>query len=1047
LQQPIYLYREDETVRLEGSAEFGCTDSFFADCMKLKISAKQLLTRFAHQKVFLMLKPHADKPFYSILTEAAILSCVITGTKSFLITRAFAKNPNTQNQFIRHSVKLYATGGAYVSYNQSGKRHTWGEAPAVGSSSSSEKAVDRLVRLINERQRTDEGDEEPSTISGELESLLEIAEQYVIAEDEIEKHNVQAGNLISYARFETESDYSRVDKLALSFLVNNLSRNVYKKGMRLAVALSDETPATGAITVIAEEEEPTKITILFDAVFDNSLLPTQGILSPVYNDIQRQVRESVIENIRSFGSSAAYFDEVIGKGQPSRMGNADTRSLEEALRSSERPPNDSQIEAIAKGIRTEDALLVLGPPGTGKTTVILEWVKHFVRKEGKRVLISSQNNKAVDNVLERLSMEPGIETIRVGSEDKVQANIQHLMFENKAYDLQQRITGKSGEYLEKLLIDDEVLKPYTEMVKAAGTALNSFHILDAKLKSMYALIRQDKLLPLQQLFEAYGNLSNELSRLKAHAIQLAGQIAASENSGTLMKWLTAPLRYFRKKQLTKLHAQHSLHRDRQAQAIANYNSIYQALSRDLASEELNIAKEDWQRSFKSLSEQLQKLVESTPDIQSMVGALELPFTNIESCTKKDIDGLLSQCEERLIKITASKRALQRWLGHLESKRNYVLAQVLLDSVDLVGATCIGINSQQRFNELDFDVTIIDEAGQIQIHNAIVPMSRSPKVIMLGDHLQIPPVLNQQVMDRCMEDGTDTELLSTSFFEYLYARMHKSDKILLDTQYRMPAEIADLLSDWFYKGEYKSFEGKRGLPTIIPTLLNSPFAVIDTSEAPNRHESKAEGGGYYNRYESELVVRLLRTIISSVNPETTDPNSKLYVPGGRPFQPTEIGIITPYNGQVKQIRESLANHCPELSKSDIQQMVASLDSFQGQERSVIIYSCTRSSSLPPHLQRIGFLNELRRLNVAMSRCQQQLIFIGDIRFLQSCEFEETDDYGFPLQDEVGNPMPGTSEKQFSAFIQLMMRHIESGNGQRLSSPTLEQSMAHLERGVI
>ena len=108
-----------------------------------------------------------------------------------------------------------------------------------------------------------------------------------------------------------------------------------------------------------------------------------------------------------------------------------------------------------------------------------------------------------------------------------------------------------------------------------------------------------------------------------------------------------------------------------------------------------------------------------------------------------------------------------WNEHVSSQSNYALSDLLMESVDLVGGTCIGINSQRKFANVNFDVTIIDESGQIQIHNALVPMSRSPKVIMLGDHLQIPPIADEDQIALCEESGVDSSLLSTSLFERLY----------------------------------------------------------------------------------------------------------------------------------------------------------------------------------------------------------------------------------------------------------------------------------------
>ena len=102
----------------------------------------------------------------------------------------------------------------------------------------------------------------------------------------------------------------------------------------------------------------------------------------------------------------------------------------------------------------------------------------------------------------------------------------------------------------------------------------------------------------------------------------------------------------------------------------------------------------------------------------------------------------------------------------------------------------------------------------------------------------------------------------------------------------------------------------------------------------------------------------------------------------------------------------------------------MDSFQGQERPLIIYSCTRSADpkrVPPNRARVGFLKELRRLNVAFTRCQIQLVIIGDYDYLTTCEYEK-------LDEETGEPVPNQSEKKYSEFMQRMIDQAKSGQGE-------------------
>jgi len=381
------------------------------------------------------------------------------------------------------------------------------------------------------------------------------------------------------------------------------------------------------------------------------------------------------------------------------------------------------------------------------------------------------------------------------------------------------------------------------------------------------------------------------------------------------------------------------------------------------------------------------------------GVFELP-TDIwdDLLLRQKYDGII----EEIARISARLEVLREWEKTVLYQNNYALSDALFESVNLVGATCIGINSQKKFANMNFDVTIIDEAGQIQIHNALVPMSRSPKLIMLGDHKQIPPIANDYVMQRCSEDGVDTKLEEISLFEDIFTKLPDTNKVLLDTQFRMPAEIADILSEWFYEGKYLSGKNKQGIKPIFPEIFDACFIVVDTGDVDKRFEEKVVG--YINRYEAEVISRLLRYMVNKEHPKHLDS--------------TKIGVISPYGNQVKLL-VSMLRKIAEIGK-DASEIAATLDSFQGQERDVIIYSCTRSNQKPHDAKgRIGFLKELRRLNVALSRPKELLVFVGDIKFLSSCTYGEGE----------GSP------KEFSQFIQLIMQRVNEGKGQYIKSGEL------------
>jgi superfamily I DNA and/or RNA helicase len=115
------------------------------------------------------------------------------------------------------------------------------------------------------------------------------------------------------------------------------------------------------------------------------------------------------------------------------------------------------------------------------------------------------------------------------------------------------------------------------------------------------------------------------------------------------------------------------------------------------------------------------------------------------------------------------------------------------------------------------------------------------------------------------------------------------------------------------------------------------------------------------------------------------------------------------------------------------MCASLDSFQGQERPIIIYSSTRSTNYKGvDKPRVGFMKELRRLNVAFTRCQKQLVIIGDINYLTSCEYQE-------LNEETREPLANKSEKKYSEFISKIVEQAKTSQGEYVDYSKLDQML--------
>lgn len=1036
--EDIYLYPETETVTTPGIVPFACTNSFFTSIAQLGLDAREVILSIYDSKVFLVVprRKSRDVPIdtVQILLQQVILSCKVADGY-FVITRALRKDIRDHHRFIKHSFKLRALEGGAVEcttsngmpYGLDGSLFMNLAAPKLQFA----RVMQRLLRMMDESHEVppefdEEEAEEETGISDELEEILAMAQSYVIAEDELEKAAAQSGMSAGYHRFTANNAYERIEKISYDFAMTDLVDGaLFKRGGSVVLGLSDGETLMGTIVNVDVSGIPHTITVLFNSAFEVSLLPPAGVIAPGYNPVQREVREAVIEQLRNeTAAGIKYFDAVIGSNQFSGFESKDLSELTHRLQGQKRPPNSSQMDAIVRGITVDDTLLVLGPPGTGKTTVILEWVRYFTQVERKRVLISSQNNKAVDNVLERLAEDSSIEIIRIGSEDKVQSNVRHLMFESRAEALQANIVAATTKSLADTEQASQELSAYAERLSSASETLNQLGHIDTRLSQTYQEIQVAILDPMRATYVTLLQTQNELDAIEQLVSKLMNALNDRNQRSAVLKALSWPAAMLRKQRLQGLLRKHQQLLLEEERLTNTYHTGRDALMHSLAHPALNDAKQTWHRLNADWQVQHAGLTEFPV---ATLPALALPEDAIPvepSSARVTVASLQAACETRFERIELIRSSISRWTGYLNTKRNYALAQVLLESVDLVGATCVGINTQSRFESMKFDVTIIDEAGQIQVHNAMVPMSRSPKVIMLGDHLQIPPHADAQVVERCETAGIDVSLLYKSFFEYLYERFPDSNKVLLDTQYRMPAEVADLLSGWFYDGKYLSADFKQQLVSPLPQLFRRPFAIVSTSDSPNRLETSVEGKGYKNDYEAHLIAKVVQQILvrDSLLNDSRNPR----------FSASDLGIITPYSSQVKQIREKIRQLLPFLAAADVTDMVASLDSFQGQERPVIIYSCTRSNRRPPHIARVGFLKELRRLNVALSRPQQMLLFVGDIDFLSTCEYEQTDGFGEPVVDDEGMPMTGSSEKVFSQFITRMVDYVNAGGGEYTTS---------------
>ena len=286
------------------------------------------------------------------------------------------------------------------------------------------------------------------------------------------------------------------------------------------------------------------------------------------------------------------------------------------------------------------------------------------------------------------------------------------------------------------------------------------------------------------------------------------------------------------------------------------------------------------------------------------------------------------------------------------KAEALAAEKILNEARVICGTLTGLSSDVLGNRR-FDMAVIDEAGQSTEPASWLPLSRVEKVILAGDHRQLPAtVLSREAAERG---------LSVSLMERLAGRFGAGVARLLTVQHRMNAAIMAFPNAEFYGGALVAHDSVAGhllcdLEGVTRDVLTEqPMKFIDTAGAGYDEELEEESGSRRNPQEADLAVIYARRLLAAGVPAEL------------------IGVITPYRAQVRLLREKLED-VPDVE-------VDSVDGFQGREKEAVIVSFVRSNTKGE----IGFLADTRRTNVAFTRARRSLIVIGDSATLSNHPF--------------------------------------------------------------
>ena len=325
--------------------------------------------------------------------------------------------------------------------------------------------------------------------------------------------------------------------------------------------------------------------------------------------------------------------------------------------------------------------------------------------------------------------------------------------------------------------------------------------------------------------------------------------------------------------------------------------------------------------------------------------------------------------------SSAQRALKLtndWLASLGSPgRNF--EEFLAKTRSVVSATCVGVGQTRiKIETQVFDWVIVDEAARCTPGELAVPIQMAKRVLLVGDHLQLLPMMDDQMLNDLKEVEPDVsfEELARSDFERAFTSTYgQSIGVRLTEQYRMDSAICDLVSECFYEESgirlVTSVARKSALqPTDFGApWLSKPLVWVDASNEHMNSEYRPEGETTtHNLSEVDAVIAVLEKLAA---------DRALVTALAKLDDETPIGVICMYAGQKRQIELAWSRRPFDLKFKRLVR-IDTVDSYQGKENAIVILSLVRSNpkGSPGH---VGIPN---RCNVAVSRAQERLIVVGD-----------------------------------------------------------------------
>lgn len=614
--------------------------------------------------------------------------------------------------------------------------------------------------------------------------------------------------------------------------------------------------------------------------------------------------------------------------------------------------NDRQKEAIRIAVNTPDIAVIQGPPGTGKTKVIKAIVERINELENgeARILITSTQHDAVDNAIKGMSYG-GVPVNRVFNRQR--ASIEDA----PVFGWIDEMISACSEWL-----SDHTPKGATQdifLCLAAVQSGDTEFVVD-QLKRLYHLLQTE------------GYSGELLAKVNETIVSMIDYVESSFDEETGSR-LTELLRD---------------QRTEKEQFLVDGSQNLALLERYLKYD-----CDDVDFEIPSYWKQLRRATTETPDLETLL----VSFKNDVEMLKKEYTIAAyfdtgSEANQTILTLVAAvqdemtargdemtseqKLYNQVWqfkheLSNIQNVKSLISAYSQVNAATCQQSANKFISPAMHGFEDTYDYVIIDEAARSNPLDLLIPMSMGKKVILVGDHKQLPHMVEADIVNAVVsktKDESATQVLEESLFMRLFHKVREADEqakndrenpvqisrtCTLNEQFRMHSQICDLINVFYQNEKLKTACFDSDKLHNLNLYNNKPLVWIDVP-ASEKNPIEARGRSKSRPCEVTVVRKELSKILSA--------NTSF-----------DIGIISFYSKQAELLKRMVDDEFP----SDVHRIsVGTVDAFQGKEFDIVILSAVRSNKETEMNRRVGFLNNNNRLCVAFSRAKRLLITVGD-----------------------------------------------------------------------